>query len=55
LLVSPRRAADRAFIEVLRPLIGKISVDLMRDANRRAGEGASPEVAARWLAEKIGR
>jgi len=27
----------------------------MREANRRAGEGASPEVAARWLAEKIGR
>jgi osmoprotectant transport system permease protein len=55
LLVSPKRATDRAFIETLRTLTGKIGVDLMRDANRRAGEGASPEVAARWLAEKIGR
>jgi hypothetical protein len=27
----------------------------MRETNRRAGEGASPEVAARRLAEKIGR
>lgn len=55
LLVSPKRSTDRAFLDALRPLIGKIDVDLMRDANRRAGEGASPEVAARWLAEKIGR
>jgi len=55
LLVSPKRASDRAFVDALRPLIGKISVDVMREANRRAGEGASPEVAARWLAEKIGR
>ena len=55
LLVSPKRASDRAFVDALRPLIGKISVDLMREANRRAGEGASPEAAARWLAEKIGR
>lgn len=55
LLVSPSRATDTAFVDALRPLIGKISVDVMRETNRRAGEGASPEVAARWLAEKIGR
>jgi len=55
LLVSPKRAADKAFVDALQPLIGTISVDLMREANRRAGEGASPEVAARWLVEKIGR
>ena len=55
LLVSPKRAGDRAFVDALRPLIGKISVDLMREANRRASEGISPEAAARWLAEKIGR
>jgi osmoprotectant transport system substrate-binding protein/osmoprotectant transport system permease protein len=54
LLVSPKRATDSAFLDALRPLIGKINVDLMREANRRAGEGASPEAAARWLAEKIG-
>ena len=55
LLVSPKRSTDRAFIDALQPLIGKIGVDLMREANRRASEGASPEVAARWLAEKIDR
>ena len=54
LLVSPKRATDSAFLDALRPLVGKISVDLMREANRRAGEGASPETAARWLAERIG-
>lgn len=55
LLVSRKRSTDRTFIDALRPLIGRISVDVMRETNRRAGEGASPEVAARWLAEKIGR
>ena len=50
----PSVRRDSAFLDALRPLIGKISVDLMREANRRAGEGASPEAAARWLAEKIG-
>lgn len=55
LLVSPKRTTDSAFLDALRPLVGKISVDVMRETNRRAGEGASPEVAARWLAEKVGR
>ena len=54
LLVSPKRANDKAFLEALQPLVGKISVELMREANRRASEGDTPEAAARWLAEKIG-
>ena len=54
LLVSPKRANDKAFLDALQPLVGKISVELMREANRRASEGATPEAAARWLAEKIG-
>jgi osmoprotectant transport system permease protein len=55
LLVSPRRADDQAFLEALRPLVGAIDVGVMREANRRASTGATPEAAARWLDEKIGR
>jgi len=54
LLVSPRRAEDKAFLEALRPLIGAIDVETMREANRRASTGATPEAAARWLRERIG-
>lgn len=55
LLVSPKRVGDRAFIAALRPLIDAITVETMRDANRRASEGASPEAVARWLGDQIGR
>ena len=53
LLVSPKRANDHALMEALRPLAGAIDVTLMREANLRASEGASPADAARWLWEKI--
>jgi osmoprotectant transport system permease protein len=55
LLVSLRRAADPAFLEALRPLVGAIDVETMREANRRAGTGATPETVAGWLNERIGR
>jgi osmoprotectant transport system permease protein len=55
LLVSPKRADDQAFLAALRPLVGAIDVETMREANRRASAGATPEVVARWLDEKIGR
>jgi osmoprotectant transport system permease protein len=55
LLVSPRRADDTTFLDALRPLIGAIDVAAMREANRRASTGVTPEAAARWLWEKIGR
>jgi osmoprotectant transport system permease protein len=55
LLVSPKRADDQAFLDALRPLVGAIGVGIMREANRRASTGATPEAAARWLDEKIGR
>jgi osmoprotectant transport system permease protein len=55
LLVSPRRADDTAFLDALRPLIGAIDVATMREANRLASTGDTPEAAARWLWEKIGR
>jgi osmoprotectant transport system permease protein len=55
LLVSPRRADDKAFLAALRPLVSAIDVKIMREANLRAGTRATPEAAARWLWEQIGR
>ena len=56
LLVARKRAADTAFIETLRPLIGAIDVARMREANRRAiATGGSPDEAARWLSGEIAR
>jgi len=55
LLVSPKRADNQAFLAALRPLVGAIDVETMREANRRASTGATPEAVARWLDEKIGR
>jgi osmoprotectant transport system permease protein len=55
LLVSPRRANDKAFLEALWPLVDAIDVETMRQANRRAGAGASPQAVAGWLARRIGR
>ena len=53
LLISPKRANDRAFLDALKPLMSAIPVELMRDANRRASEGASANEVALWLAGKI--
>jgi osmoprotectant transport system permease protein len=56
ILVSPRRADDRALIAALTPLIGSIDADTMRAANLRASAGGAqglPEEVARWLWEKI--
>jgi osmoprotectant transport system permease protein len=55
LLVSPRRAGDAAFLEALRPLVDAIDVETMRQANRRASGGASPQAVARWLEGRLGR
>jgi osmoprotectant transport system permease protein len=55
LLLSPRRANDSALIAALRPLIGAIDVEVMQQANLRAGSGASPSEAARWLWDQIKR
>jgi osmoprotectant transport system permease protein len=52
LLVSPRRAADTRFTGALRPLIGAIPVERMRQANLmvdRDADKRTPEEAARWL------
>jgi osmoprotectant transport system permease protein len=57
LLISPRRANDRALIGALLPLVGAIDVELMRTANLRASGGGSPTPAqaAHWLWEQIQR
>lgn len=53
ILVSPRRAKDAAFVEALRPLVGSITVERMRQANYmvdRETDKATPDAAAKWLA-----
>jgi osmoprotectant transport system permease protein len=57
-LLSPKRANDQALKAALAPLLGKIEIADMREANLRAagGDGASsPDTVARWLWEKIGK
>jgi osmoprotectant transport system permease protein len=57
-LLSPRRAGDQALQAAIKPLLGKIDIADMREANLRAagGDGASsPDAVARWLWEKIGK
>jgi osmoprotectant transport system permease protein len=57
-LLSPKRADDRALKAALVPLLGKIDISDMREANLRAAGGnatSSPDVVARWLWEKISK
>jgi osmoprotectant transport system permease protein len=56
-LLAPKRAGDPALRGALQPLLGKIDITTMREANLRAagGDGASsPSAVARWLWQKIG-
>lgn len=55
LLVSPQRRNDQRFLAALRPLVGSIPVERMREANYmvdRDEAKATPEAAARWLVRK---
>lgn len=52
-LVSPKRANDAAFLESLRPLIGAIDGQTMRDANRRVSDGEPPAAVAASLDQAI--
>jgi osmoprotectant transport system permease protein len=57
LTLSPRMAKDARMIAALRPLIGNVPVEAMREANYMVDRDAakvSPDVAARWLEKKIG-
>jgi osmoprotectant transport system permease protein len=56
-LLAPKRAEDQALKAALAPLLGKIDIATMREANlRAAGNDAtsSPDAVARWLWEKVG-
>lgn len=58
LLLSGKRADDQALRGALQPLLGRIDIATMRDANLRAAGGdgeSSPDVVARWLWENIGK
>jgi osmoprotectant transport system permease protein len=57
-LIAPKRAEDRALRSALQPLLGRIDISTMREANLRAtgNDGASSsDAVARWLWEKIGK
>ncbi|WP_448500953.1 ABC transporter permease/substrate-binding protein [Sphingomonas sp.] len=57
LLLAPARADDARFRAALAPLIGRIPVEAMREANYRVDRDTdkqSPAQAARWLAARIG-
>ncbi|PZQ63683.1 MAG: ABC transporter permease [Phenylobacterium zucineum] len=52
ILVSPKRAGDRRLLEALRPLVGSIPVEAMREANYsvdRDADKLTPAEAARTL------
>jgi osmoprotectant transport system permease protein len=58
MLLAPKRASDSALRNALAPLLDKIDISDMREANLRAagGDGASsPDAVARWLWERIGK
>jgi osmoprotectant transport system permease protein len=57
LLIAPKRADDQALKKALEPLLGRIDISAMREANLRAAGGdrnASPDEVARWLWGKSG-
>ncbi len=54
-LISPKRADDKALRDALLPLIGKIDIAAMREANLRAGNGETPSGVAKWLWDKVSR
>jgi len=57
LLTAPARAKDARFAAALKPLIGRIPVEAMREANYlvdRDQDKKSPEEAARWLERRVG-
>jgi osmoprotectant transport system permease protein len=58
MLLAPKRKDDEALKAALQPLLGRIDIATMREANlRAAGNDAtsSPDVVARWLWEKVGK
>ena len=57
-LLAPKRADDEKLKAALAPLLGKINIAAMREANLRAAgndAASSPDAVARWLWEKVGK
>jgi osmoprotectant transport system permease protein len=55
-LLSPKRANDDVLRNALQPLLGRIDIAAMREANLRAAGGdgnSSPDAVARWLWDKV--
>ena len=58
LLLAPKRKDDQALQAALSPLVERIDIVTMREANLRAAGGdgdSSPTAVARWLWDKIGK
>ncbi|KPF94850.1 ABC transporter permease [Rhodopseudomonas sp. AAP120] len=53
LLLSPKRANDAKLRAALTPLLGRIDIDAMREANLQAGSGGTPDTVARALWDRI--
>jgi osmoprotectant transport system permease protein len=56
LLLSPQRADDQALQAALKPLLDRIDIASMREANLRASGNdaeSSPQAVARWLWDKV--
>jgi len=57
-LLAPKRQSDEKLKAALQPLLGKINIAAMREANLRAAgndASSSPDAVARWLWEKVGK
>jgi osmoprotectant transport system permease protein len=57
ILLAPGRAHDTALQAALQPLVGRINIDVMREANLRASGNdadSSPASVARWLWRQVG-
>jgi osmoprotectant transport system permease protein len=52
LLLAPQRQNDTRLRAALAPLLGRIDLAAMREANRRADSGQSPSTVAGWLWDK---
>jgi osmoprotectant transport system permease protein len=58
LLLAPKRADDQRLQAALKPLLGKINIVDMQEANLRASgndANSSPDAVAKWLWEKVGK
>jgi osmoprotectant transport system substrate-binding protein/osmoprotectant transport system permease protein len=58
LLLAPKRAGDQTLRAAIEPIIGRIDIASMREANLRASGNdadSSPQAVARWLWDKVSR